>query len=164
MVVPAPPAPPALELASTGISSSTFAISAALSGRPQRTRLDVKTHMMSVLEGHSALIAGRLLGARGPLGLPGRMITLQKLAHRGWQTLARTRTSTNGRYRLRFHAERAGGEVLRLRFAGDATDAESHRRLGRLEVYRLVGASWYGGGGSLACGGSLTDSTLGVAN
>src|SRR5437588_734769 len=100
---------------------------------------------------------------RPAVGLPGRMITLQKLAHRGWQTLARTRTSTNGRYRLRFHAERTGGEVLRLRFAGDAADAESHRRLGRLEVYRLVGASWYGGGGSLACGGSLTDSTLGGA-
>jgi rare lipoprotein A (peptidoglycan hydrolase) len=30
--------------------------------------------------------------------------------------------------------------------------------------YRLAGASWYGGGGSLACGGTLTSSTLGVAN
>jgi rare lipoprotein A len=164
MVVPAPPAPPALELASTGLSSSTFAIPAALSERPERTRLDVKTHMMNVLEGHSVLLAGRLLGARGPLGLPGRMIALQKLGRRGWQTLARTRTSTNGRYRLRFLAERVGSETLRLRFAGDATDAESHRRLGELRTYRLVEASWYGGGGSLACGGSLTDSTLGVAN
>ncbi len=31
-------------------------------------------------------------------------------------------------------------------------------------MYRLAGASWYGGGGSLACGGTLTSSTLGVAN
>lgn len=164
MVVPAPPAPPALELASTGMSSSTFAISAALNERPEPTRLDVRTRMMNVLEGRSVLIAGRLLSAHGRLGLSGRMITLQKLGHRGWHTLARARTSTNGRYRLRFLAERMGSETLRLRFAGDATDGESHRRLGRLNVYRLVGASWYGGGGSLACGGSLTDSTLGVAN
>jgi rare lipoprotein A (peptidoglycan hydrolase) len=31
-------------------------------------------------------------------------------------------------------------------------------------AYRLVEVSWYGGGGSLACGGSLTSSTMGVAN
>lgn len=30
--------------------------------------------------------------------------------------------------------------------------------------YHLAGASWYGGGGSLACGGTLTSSTRGVAN
>jgi rare lipoprotein A len=164
MVVPAPPAPPALELASSGISSSTFAIASALGERPEPTRLDVKTHMLNVLEGHAALVAGRVLGARGPQGLSGLMITLQKLGRRGWQTLARARSSTNGAYRLRFLAERTGSETLRLRFAGDAKHAESHRRIGKLEVFRLVEASWYGGGGSLACGGSLTDSTLGVAN
>ncbi len=41
--------------------------------------------------------------------------------------------------------------------------AASHRTGGH-GVYRLAGASWYGGGGSLACGGTLTSSTLGVAN
>lgn len=30
--------------------------------------------------------------------------------------------------------------------------------------YRPAQASWYGGGGGLACGGTLTSSTLGVAN
>ncbi len=30
--------------------------------------------------------------------------------------------------------------------------------------FRPAEASWYGGGGSLACGGTLTSSTLGVAN
>jgi rare lipoprotein A (peptidoglycan hydrolase) len=35
---------------------------------------------------------------------------------------------------------------------------------GRDVGYRLAGASWYGGGGSLACGGTLTSSTQGVAN
>ncbi|MGA2163275.1 MAG: septal ring lytic transglycosylase RlpA family protein [Solirubrobacteraceae bacterium] len=43
----------------------------------------------------------------------------------------------------------------------------SHRRRDRhrhLRRYRLVEVSWYGGGGSLACGGWLTSATLGVAN
>ncbi len=53
---------------------------------------------------------------------------------------------------------------MRLRFAGDRFARPAHRPLGRLNVYRLAGASWYGGGGGLACGGSLTSSTLGVAN
>ena len=51
-----------------------------------------------------------------------------------------------------------------MRFAGDAADRSAHRRLGRLNVFRLAEASWYGGGGTMACGGSLTSSTLGVAN
>jgi hypothetical protein len=35
---------------------------------------------------------------------------------------------------------------------------------GHRQPYRLVEVSWYGGGGSLACGGWLTSSTLGVAS
>ena len=31
-------------------------------------------------------------------------------------------------------------------------------------MYRLAQASWYGGGGGLACGGELTSTTMGVAN
>jgi rare lipoprotein A (peptidoglycan hydrolase) len=54
--------------------------------------------------------------------------------------------------------------VVRLRFAGAPGLLGSHRRLGRLNVYRLAEASWYGGGGSLACGGWLSSSTMGVAN
>jgi rare lipoprotein A (peptidoglycan hydrolase) len=42
----------------------------------------------------------------------------------------------------------------------------THRPAGHRHrhVYRLVEVSWYGGGGSLACGGWLTSSTIGVAN
>ncbi len=53
---------------------------------------------------------------------------------------------------------------MRLRFAGDASDPATRRPLGRLNVYRLAQASWYGGGGGLACGGELTSTTMGVAN
>jgi rare lipoprotein A len=40
----------------------------------------------------------------------------------------------------------------------------AHHRAGHGGAYHLAGASWYGGGGSLACGGTLTSSTRGVAN
>jgi rare lipoprotein A (peptidoglycan hydrolase) len=40
----------------------------------------------------------------------------------------------------------------------------TRRPAGHRHVYRLVEVSWYGGGGSLACGGLLTSSTMGVAN
>jgi hypothetical protein len=89
---------------------------------------------------------------------------LQELLGRGWRTLARTHTQTGGRFRLSFTARQLGSERIRLRFSGDATGRPAHRPLGVLNVYRLAGASWYGGGGTMACGGSLTSSTLGVAN
>jgi rare lipoprotein A len=164
MLIPAPPAPPAPELASGELSSTAFAITSALGDRPVPTRLSVRTRMLNVLAGHSVLIAGRLLTRSGPAGLSGRIIMLQARARRGWHEIAHTHTATNGRYRLHFFARRTVSEALRLRFAGDAGDRPSRRRLGRLNVYRLAGASWYGGGGGLACGGALTSSTLGVAN
>ena len=76
----------------------------------------------------------------------------------------RARTSTGGRFRLSFRPHALGSRLVRVRFAGDAFDLAARRRLGRLNVYHLAGASWYGGGGGLACGGALTSSTLGVAN
>jgi rare lipoprotein A (peptidoglycan hydrolase) len=39
-----------------------------------------------------------------------------------------------------------------------------HHRPHHRIVFHLAEASWYGGGGSLACGGTLTSWTLGVAN
>jgi hypothetical protein len=97
-------------------------------------------------------------------GEAGRVVALQALIGRGWKTLASAHTSTGGRFRINLRPRRLGSRLLRLRFAGDATARPTRRRLGRLNVYHLAGASWYGGGGGLACGGELTSSTLGVAN
>ncbi len=49
--------------------------------------------------------------------------------------------------------------------AGTARHRAAHRGAhGPHRAYRPAEASWYGGGGSLACGGTLTSSTQGVAN
>ncbi len=91
-------------------------------------------------------------------------VVLQARGRHGWRTIATARTGARGRFRLRYRTARVGSESLRLRFAGAPGERGSRRAMGRLNVYRLAEASWYGGGGSLACGGWLTSATLGVAN
>jgi rare lipoprotein A len=123
------------------------------------TALEVRRSRLNVLAGQAASVAGALRP-----GLSGRLVALQALGRHGWNTLAQTRTGAGGRFRLRYVPRQTLSELVRLRFAGDSYDLGSHRRLGRLDVYRLAQASWYGGGGSLACGGLLTSVTMGVAN
>lgn len=157
MYVPATP-PPAAPLAPVAIASTDPTIVT-----PARTELHVRGYQLNVLADHRASVTGRLLEDRRPIGAH-EAIALQTLGKRGWKTLARTRTGAGGRFRLSYMPRRLGSRWVRLRFAGNATELPSHRRLGRLNVFRLAEASWYGGGGSLACGGSLTSATMGVAN
>jgi rare lipoprotein A len=159
MYVPAPSAQPALALAPVGIDASTPALSAPPLGRPITSALRVRNVNLNVLDGRQVNIAGTL----SP-GLSGRTVSLQADGSHGWRTLAHTKTGAKGRFRLRYLPHQTGSRGVRLRFGGDPEALAAHRRLGRLNVYRLAGASWYGGGGGLACGGSLTSATLGVAN
>ena len=159
MYVPATPVQPASALAPVGVVSAAPEILAA----PLSTTLKVRAEQLNVLENHASTITGALLEAHHP-GQAGRVIALQALLGRGWRTIATAHTTTHGRFRFSLRPRRLGSRLLRLRFRGDATAASSRRRLGRLNVYRLAGASWYGGGGGTACGEELTSSTLGVAN
>jgi rare lipoprotein A len=159
MYVPATPLP-AAPLVPVGIASAAPTPTVTT---PVHTHLQVRGYQLNVLADHRASVTGTLLGERRQ-GLPAQLVALQELGRRGWRTLARARTGTRGRFRLSFVPRRLGSEWVRLRFAGGAAELPSRRRLGRLNVYRLAEASWYGGGGSLACGGSLTSATMGVAN
>jgi hypothetical protein len=158
MYVPVTLGPPAGALAPVGIASA-----APTTIKPARTALKVGHQQLDVLNDHRVTVTGTLLdGPRS--GLSGRVVALQALGRHGWRTLTRARTGAKGRFRMSYVPRQVGSEWVRLRFSGDARDLATHRRLGRLNVFRLAGASWYGGGGGLACGGSLTSSTLGVAN
>lgn len=158
MFVPAtPPAEPAL--APVGVVTAA----SALLGAPQHTSLEVRSSELNVLEGRRVSVAGRMLEAHAP-AQPGRPVALQLLLAHGWRTVALAHTGRKGRFRLSFTPRSLGSRLMRLRFDGDATAAPAHERVGKLSVFRLAGASWYGGGGGLACGGELTSSTLGVAN
>jgi rare lipoprotein A len=157
MYVPATPLP-AAPLVPVGIASTAATVAA-----PVHTALKVRGYRLNVLAGHRASVTGTLLEARRP-GLAGQPVALQALGDHGWRTLARASTGARGTFRLSYAPHRLGSEWVRLRFAGNASELASQRRLGRLNVYRVAEASWYGGGGSLACGGELTSTTMGVAN
>jgi rare lipoprotein A len=103
-------------------------------------------------------------GVARSAGVASRTVALQARGRHGWRTIATARTGARGRFRLRYRPARIGSELLRLRFAGAPGERGSERSVGRLNVYRPVIASWYGGEGSLACGGWLTSTTMGVAN
>ena len=141
-------------------SQSTAALFGQTAGqRLTDTALRVRRAGLNVLAGQSSVIVGALQPR-----LAGRVVSLQVALPRGWRSVAWTRTGPLGRFRLRYTSHSIGSARVRLRFAGDVEDVPARRPLGRLNVFRLAGASWYGGGGSLACGGWLTGSTLGVAN
>jgi len=159
MYVPAPSAQHAVALAPVGIASTTPSLSAPPLGRASGTTLLVRQAKLNVLDGDRVTIAGTL----SP-GLAGRTVKLQAMGRHGWSTVSHAHTAAKGRFRLQFRPRQTGSERVRVEFGGDALGLPSHRRLGRLNVYRLAEASWYGGGGGLACGGSLTSATLGVAN
>jgi rare lipoprotein A len=159
MYVPATPVQTAPALAPVGVVSAAPATFAT----PLATTLKVRAEQLNVLASHRSIVAGTLLEAHRP-GSSGRVVALQALVGRGWKTLATAHTGSRGRFRISYRPQRVGSRLLRLHFRGDATAKASRRRLGRLNVYRLAGASWYGGGGGTACGQQLTSSTLGVAN
>ena len=159
MLVPAPPILAAAPLAPVGISSTSPTTLLA----PAKTALEVRSAQLNVLEGHRSTVTGKLLRA-GRSALARRVVVLQALGNHGWGTLARARTGPRGGFTLSYVPRGIGSHLVRVLFSGDPVDLTSHERLGRLNVYRLAGASWYGGGGGLACGGTLTSSTLGVAN
>jgi len=79
----------------------------------------------------------------------------------------RTRTGRGGRFAVRWKPRRAGRERVRVRAAGNLIAAGSRAKAGRVRVFRAAEASWYGPGlygNGVACGGTLTPSTLGVAH
>jgi rare lipoprotein A len=157
MYVPATPQS-AAPLVPVGIASADATIVT-----PVSTALHVRGYQLNVLASHRASVTGTLLEDRRPAH-SGEVVTLQALWAHGWRTLASARTGTRGRFRLSYVPRRLGSRWVRLRFAGNALDLGSRRPLGQLNVYRLAEASWYGGEGSMACGGELTSTTLGVAN
>ncbi len=154
MYVPVTLVQPAAAMAPAGLVSSAPPV-----GRPLSSSIGVRRTRLDVLEGGPAVVTGTLRP-----GLAGRLVMLQTLGRHGWRTVARARTRVRGGFQLRYLARRTGSLRVRVRFAGDALALPTQRGLGWLNVYHLAGASWYGGGGGLACGGWLTSSTMGVAN
>ena len=92
---------------------------------------------------------------------PGKFVRLQARVNGRWSTIERNRARDNGRFVVRARPQRPMSARTRV-LSGGRTD-----RVGRLNVYRYALASWYGPGlygNRMACGGTLTPGTIGVAH
>lgn len=82
-----------------------------------------------------------------------------------WVRVASDATDAAGRFTLALTPNRTGSSAVRVRFAGDPAAGAAKRTVGRLNVYRSSLASRYDQyGGALACGGTLSPSSMVVAH
>jgi rare lipoprotein A (peptidoglycan hydrolase) len=109
------------------------------------------------------VLAGKNVKVRGLFeGSPGRRLFVQRTVGKGWRTVGKTLTETDGSFRTKFPGRNLG--VMKIRVV-TRDGAQSEVR--RATVYRRVFASYYGPGlygNRLACGGTLTPRTVGVAH
>lgn len=124
----------------TGPTSSAVPVDVA-------ARVRVPSRQIDVLGGQVIRVRGRLLP-----GVAGRNVSLQGQQSSAWHTLATARTGAAGRFALRYVANNAGQQRIRVRFAGDRLNGRSTAKAGEMTVYRQAGASWYNDGGNTACG------------
>ena len=85
----------------------------------------------------------------------------------GGRTVARGQTAPDGSFRVRWKPSSTGALRLRAVVGRNRLAHPGHSAPRRVTAFRRAAASWYGPGlygGALACGGTLTPGTLGVAN
>jgi rare lipoprotein A len=110
-------------------------------------RVRVRPRPISILGGQALQVRGSLLPAAA-----GRRVSLQGRESGRWRTLTSARTRAAGRFVLRYVADAARQEPIRVKFAGDGRNGQSTASAGQMTVYREAGASWYSDGGTTACG------------
>ena len=122
-----------------------------------RSRVRATVSNRHVRVGHRAVVTGSVK----PGGAP-RPVRVRA----GARTL-RTTTNRSGRFVVRWKPSQPGLNRIRVVAGSNHVAAGSGDGAGRLTAYRAAVASWFGPGlygNGLACGGTLTPSTLGVAH
>ena len=124
-----------------------------------RAKLTLKLSPDHVMLGRTVTAYGRLNPG------PGRYVAIQQRRDGSWRTIG-TAYERDGRYALRFEANRIGARPIRAVFKGDELNVGAKTRQG-LRVYDPARATWYGPGfwgNGTACGQTLRSDTLGVAH
>ena len=116
------------------------------------------------LWGDRHVMAGNAVKIRG-VARPGgkRWVTVRV----GGEKVSTVRTRKNGSFRVRWNAPRAGIYRASATVRGTEQAKPARSRTRQVNAYRAAHASYYGPGlygSSTACGGTLTPSTVGVAN
>jgi rare lipoprotein A (peptidoglycan hydrolase) len=127
------------------------------------TSLSVSSVRRTVVEGQRVVVRGVLRPAGS-----GRAVALQVgRSGGGWSTVDHDRTDRKGRYVLAWRATKTGTKRVRVHFGGTKELGSAKRTAGETRIYRRAFVSWYGPGlygQHLACGGTLSAGTLGVAH
>jgi rare lipoprotein A len=144
-------------------SAASITTAAAPVASKASSSLTVKSVRRTVMTGKRVVVRGTLRPAGS-----GRAVALQLAkAGGGWVTVDHDRTDHRGRYVLVWRAAKTGTKRVRVHFGGTRELSSARHLAGTARIYRRALASWYGPGlygGHLACGGTLTPGTLGVAN
>jgi len=119
----------------------------------------IASHVLArdVLVDHSIAVAGALAPSAGS-----QSILLEQRIRRGWSVVARSSILFAGPFRLAFRPRRLGVHAMRVQIASNGGIYDSPTT--KVTVFHEVLVSWYGPGGTTACGQELTASTLGVAS
>ena len=148
--------------AQTAHAQSDTSHSIPVAGAAQEPRIGVKHRKLNVRAGKRTAVRGKVAP-----GVTGLTVSLQVKRGRRWKPIDRDRTDAAGRYKLRERLRRTGSTKVRVRVAGGPGVAPGKRVIGRLNVYRVAHASWYGPGfygNRTGCGGTLRYGQLGVAH
>jgi rare lipoprotein A len=143
-------------------TQSTGTAPAPAPERAARPRIAVRTQRGSGLVGRNVVYAGRV--ARHTRG---QRLRLEIRSSDGWHVVDRVRVKGDGSYRVSARINRMGGRAARLRIVSQARRPGDTLRVARVHGFRRAVASYYGPGlygGALACGGTLTPGTIGVAH
>jgi len=121
-------------------------------------RLHARLLHTDVLVGQDVALVGSIQPVRA-----GRRIGVQERRGAHWVDVARGVTDRAGNFSARVWPAQLGSVRLRVRL-DEASGTASAQAGGVATVYHAVFASWYGPGGTTACGEALGAGTLGVAN
>jgi rare lipoprotein A (peptidoglycan hydrolase) len=153
---------PAVAISQTSSPDATAPAAAAPVVAKASTALTINSVRRTVLEGKRVVVRGALR----PAGA-GRAVSLQVGTGVGWTTVDHDRTDRNGRYVLAWRPTKTGTMQVRVHFGGTRQLSSTRHLAGTTRVYRRAFVSWYGPGlygQHLACGGTLSAGTLGVAH
>ena len=153
----------ATAVASDAALAETIPAPAAVASPVQRLHVSAGVRIDAA---RTTVRIGRRLEVRGHArpGRAGRLVLLQRRSGRHWVSIAHAHTRRHGAFALQLRPRASFTAPLRVRTVATSTLGAGARGAGRAAVLRPTLASWYGEGQSLACGGYLTGSTMGVAH
>jgi rare lipoprotein A len=156
---------PAVAAATTLSIGLVPAAASSQPSHPHHRPLRVRSHVSLHLSGH-VVLGGSDLTARGKVRPSGARRV--KVVFRGPRSqILTTRSRANGTFTVRWSPQEVGNYAVRAFGVHDRHSHGAASKVRHLTSYRQAGASYYGPGlygNGVACGGTLSRDTLGVAN